>query len=240
VVARRKDSYRTARNSLELVNPGGDHGAFTALSQIASVTPETTYTLSAWARTAADPASLEMRLTYLDAAGETLAETRTTGSAWGVGATGFKQMTRSAVTPRGAVAAVVTMRLAGAADASGTAGPSAMLDDITLSRPQATISIRTNSTTAYSGRTAQLSGSVTPTTTIGRMIVVYVQKPGASRWSYSSNRGVYALNGGAAWLYKYYFKPGMTKGVYSFQAAVSALPGYLGSSSPTFVSIRLK
>ena len=239
VVARRKDVYRTARNSLQLFNLGADPHAFTELSQIAPVSAATTYTLSAWVRTAAAPASLELRLAYLDAAGHTVAETRTTGAAWGLNASAFKQMTSTAVTPPGAVKAVVTMRLAGGTTAGGAVGNSAVLDDISLSRPQATITIKTSATTTYIGKTPVLSGSVTPTSAIGRVIVVYVQKPGVSRWSYSSNRAVYALGGAAAWQYKYYFKPGMTKGIYNFRADVPALPGYLGSSSP-ILSVRLK
>jgi hypothetical protein len=240
LVAQRKDVAKTGKFSLELINPTADGRRFASLEQTAAVSPDTTYTLSAWARTAGDSRSLEMRLQYLDASGAVVTGPRTTGAAWGIDDTGFTQMSLPARTPPGAVTAVVTMRLAGGTDASGTAGNSAVLDELSLTRPQATITIRTSTTAIYIAKTAVLSGSVTPTATIGRVIIVYVQKPGTGRWSYSSNRVVYALGDGAAWQYKYYFKPGMAKGVYNFRAEAPALPGYLGSNSPTIVSVRLK
>ena len=43
----------------------------------------------------------------------------------------------------------------------------------------------------------------------------------------------------AAWQYKYYFKPGMAKGYYVYKAVVPAWPGFLGSTTPNTVSIRL-
>ena len=39
---------------------------------------------------------------------------------------------------------------------------------------------------------------------------------------------------------KYTFKPGVVKGVYTFEAVVPAWPGFLTSTSPMTVSIRLK
>jgi hypothetical protein len=102
------------------------------------------------------------------------------------------------------------------------------------------ITIRTNVTTTRIGRTPVLSGAVTPREMIGKNVVVYVQKPGSARWSYSSNRTVYSLGTGAAWLYKYYFKPRMAKGLYRFKAALSAPRGYAASTTRTTVSIRVR
>ncbi len=102
------------------------------------------------------------------------------------------------------------------------------------------VSIRTSAASARIGSIPILSGVVTPTGMIGRNMVVFVKKPGKAYWSYSSNRTVYGRDGGAAWLYKYTFKRGMTKGVYLFKASVLAQPGFLASSSPTIVSIRLR
>jgi photosystem II stability/assembly factor-like uncharacterized protein len=90
------------------------------------------------------------------------------------------------------------------------------------------ITIKTSAATTYIGKTPILSGAVTPNAMIGVNIVVYVQKPGKSYWTYSSNRTVYALGIGAAWQYKYYFKPGMTKGLYRFKAVAPA-PGFASS-----------
>jgi photosystem II stability/assembly factor-like uncharacterized protein len=102
------------------------------------------------------------------------------------------------------------------------------------------ITIKTSATTTAVGKTPILSGAVTPNGCIGHNMVCYVMKPGSSRWTYSSNRTVYALGGGAAWQYKYTFKKGMTKGVYKFKAVMPPWTGYLTSTSPTTVSIKLK
>jgi hypothetical protein len=70
--------------------------------------------------------------------------------------------------------------------------------------------------------------------------VVYVKKPGKSYWTYSSNRVAYSLYGNAAWQYKYFFKKGMAKGVYTYKAAIPPYAGFAPSASPTSVSIRVK
>lgn len=103
-----------------------------------------------------------------------------------------------------------------------------------------TVSIRTNVTSRLIGQTATLSGAMTPAAVVGRIMAVYVLKPGSPRWSYSSNRVVYALNGSAAWQYKYLFKRGMTKSVYKYKAVFPAVSGFAGSASPNTVSVRLK
>jgi photosystem II stability/assembly factor-like uncharacterized protein len=104
------------------------------------------------------------------------------------------------------------------------------------------IRIKTSATTAQVGSVPILSGAVTPNGMIGNNVVVYVMKPGKTYWTYSSNRTVYALSGGAAWQYKYYFRPGMAKGTYKFKAVVPAGSGFLTSTSasPASVSIKLK
>ncbi len=107
-----------------------------------------------------------------------------------------------------------------------------------------TITIKTAATSTYHGKTVLLSGLVTPYGMIGRNIVVWVKKPGKGYYSYSSNRTSYLLNGGAAWLYKYYFKPTMATGVYYFKASAPA-PGFISStgyvtSSSGVVTIRLR
>jgi hypothetical protein len=99
--------------------------------------------------------------------------------------------------------------------------------------------IKTNATSTRIGGIAILSGSVAPTGLIGKNMVVYVKKPGSRRWTYSSNRTVYSLGGGAAWQYKYVFKRGMKKGVYYFKAVVPTMTGFTGSESGT-ISVRLK
>jgi hypothetical protein len=103
-----------------------------------------------------------------------------------------------------------------------------------------TITINASATTAHTGNVPILSGAVTPIGMVGRNIVVYVKKPGKAYWTYSSNRTAYLLSGHAAWQYKYYFKPGMTKGTYLYKAVVPAYLAFATSTSPTTVSIRLK
>jgi hypothetical protein len=103
------------------------------------------------------------------------------------------------------------------------------------------ITIKTNATASRIGGIPILSGSVSPNSgLVGKIIVVYVKKAGKSYWTYSSNRVVYSLYGNAVWQYKYYFKRGMAKGVYTYKAFVPAYPGYLPSTSPTTVSVRVK
>ena len=75
---------------------------------------------------------------------------------------------------------------------------------------------------------------------VGNNIVVYVKRPGKSYWTYSSNRTVYDLGGRASWQYKYYFRPGMPKGCYTFKAVVPAGHGFLTAVSQTTASIRLR
>ena len=106
------------------------------------------------------------------------------------------------------------------------------------------VTIKTASTTAGIGRTVTLSGSVTPLGMIGVNVAVLVMKPGKTYWTYSSNRTVYSLNGSPAWLYKYYFKPGMVKGYYKFKAVAPAA-GFASSaafaaSESSVISIRVR
>lgn len=126
--------------------------------------------------------------------------------------------------------------------ADHTIAASFAADVVTPIPTSITIATSTRSTTI--GRTATLSGAVTPISTIGVNIVVYVMKPGKSYWSYSSNRTVYSLGGAPAWLYKYTFKAGMARGTYRFKARCPA-PGFASSdgfavseSATLLVSVR--
>ncbi len=106
---------------------------------------------------------------------------------------------------------------------------------------QSTVTIATSATSARIGGVPILSGWITPNDAVGKLMVVYVKKPGKSYWTYSSNRVVYLWRGQAAWQYKYYFKPGMTKGYYVFKARLLEAPGlYTMSESPNTVTIRLR
>jgi subtilisin family serine protease len=76
-----------------------------------------------------------------------------------------------------------------------------------------------------------LSGTLTPST-VGRTVVVLVQKPGSGRWSYSSARLTYgtAANGGALWWYRYV---PIVRGTYRFQST------FAGDASGTAAASRL-
>ena len=140
LVKRGKKTYRTARNSLALINPMGDPAQYTGLSQSTRIVAGTDYRVSAWAKTGADPAGLELKLVYLDASGASLAETSTTGAVKGIDNTRFRLMSARLTAPAEAVRALVSIRIAGSStiDASGTVVPgrsTVMLDDISLVRP---------------------------------------------------------------------------------------------------------
>jgi hypothetical protein len=51
---------------------------------------------------------------------------------------------------------------------------------------------------------------------------------------------VYSLYGVPSWQYKYYFKKGMTKGIYSYKAFVPEYTDFAASTSPTTVAIKVK
>jgi hypothetical protein len=138
VTAQRKDTYRTARSSLTLINSGGARQADTDLSQSVPVVAGATYRLSAWAAMATDPHHVELHLEYLDAAGRSVARTAVTGAQAGVEGPVFRGMAVQLAVPPDAVRALVTVRLA-SVDASGAAdgapqNSSVTLDDLSLVR----------------------------------------------------------------------------------------------------------
>ncbi len=140
IVKHAKKTYRTARNSMKLVNPSGDPLEFTGVSQSVQIVGGEEYRASAYAKTASATGGLELKLTYLDAAGAAVAETSTTGAAAGIDDSAFKRMRVQLAAPADAVRALVSVRLAGSStvDATGTViatGSSAFLDDISLARP---------------------------------------------------------------------------------------------------------
>ena len=125
LVAHRKDTYRSARNSVRLVNPSADPAVYTELTQSVRVVGGADYRLTAWAATAFDPHTVELKLTFLNAAGESVAETVTTGVDAGLNRSAFKMMLARSTSPTDAVRALVAIRLAGGGttDASGTITP---------------------------------------------------------------------------------------------------------------------
>jgi len=100
-----------------------------------------------------------------------------------------------------------------------------------ITAERTSITINTDATWFRQGSTAILSGVVTPSSTVGRIVVVYVQKPGSARWSYSSNRGIYASGGRACWQYKYHFTSRMKRGTYRFKASLPYSPEFRAANS---------
>lgn len=242
----RKDIYRTARNSLQLVNPNDGiddtSGEITELSQVATITQGVPYLLTAWAQTPSNPANLELGVAYLDASGQSIVASKTTGEAWGVSNSAFRRMSVKLTAPANATRALVTVRLAGGTttDTVGgvTNGTSAILDDIALARPQATISIKPNATKFRRGRSVVLKGSIAPAAAVGVRTAVYVQRPG-SGWKRLTSATARASGSTATWRSAYYFAKRARRGTYRFRTVVPAIPGYLGATS-SIVSVKLK
>lgn len=236
MATRRQDVYRTARNSLKLVNGSADPLVRNELWQEARVVPGADYRLTAYARSATASSAIEVRLAYLDAFGAALVETSTTGARVRIDGAGFKPMTLLATAPTETARARVTISLAGgtATSTAGipTTGTAMFLDDVSLIRPRLTVGARTNDATAVRGQTITLSGTVWPRSSVGATTTVYARKPGGS-WHRYATTHVAASGSSAIWSSRYTFKNTMPRGTYSFRAYVSPIPGYLGTTSKT-------
>lgn len=241
--ARRKDVYRTARNSLLLANPSTSAEDSAEMSQTVAVVPGFNYTLSAWIRTPSEPAKLSARFAYFDALGRTLAETSTAGSAWGLGNAAFRRVYAQLMAPPGAVKAQVLVSLAGGVTtdtATGLpiTGTSATLDDVTLTRPRVAVGIGASARSVRRGRTVTLKGSVAPTSAVGARVSVYVAPPGKS-WRRCAKTSVVSAGNSAAWSFKYRTSKRWRRGAYRFRVVAPAVPGYLSATSK-IVSVRAR
>ena len=242
-VTRRKDTYRTRKNSLTLYNPSTDPSTVAELTQSVPVKAGVDYRLRAYARTASNPAAVVLAVTYLDAYGEPINEFRRSGTYAKLNATEFRKMSKLTSAPPNAVRALVTVRLAGGTttNTAGVAvrGTVVTIDDVYLARPQVTVGAKTSSTSARNGTRITLSGSVTPASAVGAPAIVYVKKPGSTTWTKLRTKTVYASGGAGAWKTTYTFKSSMKRGTYKFRTQVPAIPGYLGHTSK-YVSVKLR
>jgi hypothetical protein len=238
LVVHRTDVYHTPDSSLAILNSSKDPHDATTISQSAPVIPGATYCLSAWVKTDSDPAGVKLSVEYLDSVGGSIMQTSTTGDRWGIGPAAFGQMSAMTTAPANAASALVTVRVAGGTTA-GQPGTSAIVDDISLARPQAAVRNNASASATRYGRTVTLSGSVTPTAAIGVATVVYVKRPGSKTWKRMTSAPVIASSTGAAWSAKYAFKRGMRKGVYRFMTVLPSRAGFMGATSRS-VSVRLK
>lgn len=232
---RRRDVYRTPRNSLLLTNPSSDPADSAEISQTASVAPGYDYTLSAWVRTPSEPSGLTLRIAYLDTSGATLAETSTIGSRGALDSSAFRQVSTHLTTPAGAVRAQVALRLSGGVTTdtvtgAATPGTRAFFDDVTLTRPRVAVGNSANRRTVRRGGSVTLSGSVYPASAAGANLSIYWQPPGRS-WRRCGNSAVTASAGAAKWRGTFRVPRRGRRGTYRFRVVAPEIPGYLGATS---------
>lgn len=236
--AMRKDIYRTARNSLQLTNPAST-GQPVTLSQTVPVKAGAEYRVKSWVRTV-DPNAISLSLTYLDAQGESIVESSTAGDRWGINPDQFKSMAFNLKAPANAVSARVTVSLSPGTDPV-TGAPSrnvAVVDDVSLYRPQVTVGIKSSKSSSKRGKSFTLSGTVTPARAKGVSAILYVKKPGGS-WKKLSTVKIGASGSTTMWKKKVAISRTARKGTYKYRISVPQFPGYLGSMSKT-VSVKVK
>jgi hypothetical protein len=202
---------KTGKSALGLINSSSKSSAVVAASQTDGVTAGEPYTLSAWADTDATSTVLQLQIQFVRADGSALLTTMTTGASWGVGPGALRQMSLTVTAPADAASATIAVRLLGGTDASGTAGTSAVVDDVQLydSGP-VTCALSLSKTTATRGGAVSVSGTVTAPIAAGT-VRVYVYKPGKTTASVLADRPLVA----GRWSVSY--KPTL-RGTYRFTA----------------------
>jgi hypothetical protein len=238
LVAHRFNIARTGRDSLQLLAPAVEGtDTPTQISQAASVTAGAVYRARVWARTPGDPDALRLSLDFLGADGESIDQTATGGARFGVNDLGFRSMSLVATAPAGAVSAVMAVVLAAPAEGA-TIRSSAIIDDASLVRLRAAVSIKSSASSIRRSGRITLSGVVSPSNAIGTTATVYAQAPGRA-WRKLGDSRITAADGAAVWHTSYYLSRGMRRGTYRFRVIVPAFPGYLGKTSGT-VSVKLR
>jgi len=101
------------------------------------------------------------------------------------------------------------------------------------------VTIRRSASTVRAGRSVTLSGAVVPAGMAGGPVVIYVKRPGSTRWVYLTTRTAYASGDGAAWQYRYTMKRTLRRGYHRFKAVVPLQAGFLSSTSGV-VTVRLR
>jgi len=211
VTTRSTGVTRTGKSALGLINPYDEGSDVVGVSQTAAVEPGKPYTFGAWARTSAEPAGLSLRLEFLDSTGRVLTSKGTSGAAWGIDATSLRKMSVTATAPAEAASATVSLRLAGAVDASGTPMASAVIDDVTLfdSSP-VSMTFGLSETSVARGHAVTVSGTVASPASYGT-VRVYVIRPGSTTGVALADRPLV----GGAWSMT--SRPGY-KGTYQYYA----------------------
>lgn len=236
LVVHRFKIAHTGLNSLQLRASANDSDTPTEISQTTPVAAGAVYQARVWARTMADPDALRLSVEFLGADGTSLAETSTSGAQSGIEALRFMPITVLTTAPAGALNAVVTVRLE--APAEGSIARSAVVDDVSLVRRRAAVTIKASAGTVRRGKRITLSGAVWPNGAAGITAVVYVQAPGRG-WKRLADAAITTSASGAVWRSSYTPTRGARKGVYRFRTIVPEFPGYLGRTS-RIVSVRVK
>ncbi len=232
VCSRATDVVRTGRSALRLINPSSKTGVLVDASQTGSVTAGVPYTFSAWADTNATATVLQLSVQFTSADGAVLLTTTTVGASWRIAPGALRQMSVKVTAPANAASAAIAIQLAGGTDASGTAGTSAVVDDVRMydSSPVASACSLSAGTVAR-GRRVTVSGSVTSPIAFGT-VRVYVYKPGKSTPTVLAN---WVLVGGR---WSVSFKPTL-RGKYRFTARYLGYGPY-GPVSSSIVALRVR
>jgi hypothetical protein len=232
ICARTTDVHKSGKSALGLLNPSANARDVVAVSQTARVATDVPYALSVWARTSGGPSGLELRIQFLNAAGATLLTKTTTGAPWSVEATRLVQMSIMTTAPATATSATISVRLAGGADASGTAGTKAVLDDFRLFRSgPVSSSIALSTSTVSRGHSLIVSGRVTAPVPASS-VRIYLSRPG--RTTPFVLRDVPLENG--AWSFR--FGPTL-RGTYTFSAKYLGYGPY-GPVTSSRASVHVK
>lgn len=236
---RRQNVYRTARNSLELVNASTDPFATSELRQTVQVTPGELYQFSAWAIPKGDPADVSVSLAYQDEYGQTIAEADSSGDRpWMISGT-FRQLSVVLTAPPDAVTAVATVRLArGESASSAITGTSVVLDDLSLGAPKMGVVLKPNAGSLLRGQRLTLSGTVSPGTSIDTTATIYVQ-PSGGEWKLLCKVPIVSDGIGASYDKIIGSKGLGGSGVYRFKTVVDGVPGFLGATS-NVVSVTVR
>ncbi|MEI7814787.1 MAG: hypothetical protein WCJ13_08345 [Coriobacteriia bacterium] len=128
----RTDQVGSPVFALGLANSASTPSTYIEARHYGVVEPGKTYTYVAYAGATSQPGAVVMCLQFYNAVGTLLADKRTTGDAWGIGASGLKPMSLTAVVPPGTTRADAILGLAGAVSPPGGSGGTAVFDDVTL------------------------------------------------------------------------------------------------------------
>jgi hypothetical protein len=124
---------RTGAYAAGLSNTRSDPTYIEEIYQEVGVTPGYSYTLGAYSMTNRNPACVQLRLAFSNAANKSLVTLSTAGNQWGLGAGAWSRLRVTGVAPPGATHAVLDMRLTGGTYGGSSSGW-ALWDDVSWDR----------------------------------------------------------------------------------------------------------